>query len=321
MSASNEGYVYHVYGAERYLHHVVASVHTLRRHDAVRPVALYCPEDHIAILQQRGFDQLFDQLHILPKEHWSIVGFKLHIDQFKPYPRSLYVDADMIWCRNPDPLWQQLGAYTFTATGLERADFYFGGPKGFGVLWEAFRDRRRATITRFNLTHLPRVQAGVIYAGDARATANVCRQARQFLKQAHLTHFRSRLAEGRSEESCEWAMAMAMAHHEMPVLPWFQGYNSPQLDYIDGMVQHDDAFETVVCTYWSDPAIRALRGLPNARWRDRLIRFFSKLPGKGDFLRVTPFTIHFGWAHQKAPYYAFAERVWTTLTSMSEQSE
>ncbi|MDZ7682577.1 MAG: hypothetical protein U5J63_12920 [Fodinibius sp.] len=37
---------------------------------------------------------------------------------------------------------------------------------------------------------------------------------------------------GRSEESCEWSMAMAMSKLDLPVYPWLQGHTSPQLDYI-----------------------------------------------------------------------------------------
>jgi len=28
---------------------------------------------------------------------------------------------------------------------------------------------------------------------------------------------------------------------------------------------------------------------------------------------VTPFVVHFGWLHQKEPFYTFANRVWQQL--------
>src|SRR5690625_3687729 len=143
-----------------------------------------------------------------------------------PFERCLFLDADMIWCRDPEPLWQMLGAYTFTATGLARADFFFGGPKGIGVVWDVLLDRRRKTLERFNITHLPRVQAGMIYAGDQETCRAVCEASRGFLAQRGDTHFRSRLDEGRSEESCEWSMAMAMSRFELPVLPRSEEHTS-----------------------------------------------------------------------------------------------
>lgn len=313
MPAPIEGYVLHTYGAEKYVRHAVASVVSLRRYDAERPVALYCPPKHQALLERHGLDTLFQHIGLLPEAHRSIVGFKLHLPRFTPFDRSLFIDSDIIWCRNPDPLWQQLAAYPVTATGLERADFFFGGPKGFGVIADALLDRRRRTMRRFGLTHLPRVQAGLLYVQDLELAEQMTAQAAHFLSRHAETHFRSRLAEGRSEESCEWSLAMAMSRLGLPVFPWFQGANSPQLDFIEGLTTYDDDFHRVVCRYYCDPFVYSLRGLANARWRDLLIGLFSSLPGRGDYIDVTPYALHFGWLRHKEPFYDFAARTWNRL--------
>jgi len=314
MPAPVEGYVLHSYGPERYVRHVVASVITLRRHDPDRPVALYCTPSHWEVLEHYGLDTLFDHLEELPEAHQSIVGFKHHLHRFMPYERSLFLDADMVWCRNPDPLWQQLSATPFTATGLERSDFFFGGPKGFGVIADFLLDRRRRTMRRFDLTHLPRVQAGMIYSHDQDLTARVSETASSFLAQHAQTHFRSRLKEGRSEESCEWSIAMAMSKLQLPVFPWFQGFNSPQLDFIEGLTQYDSDFEQVTCRYYTDRFVHGLRGIAHPWLRDRLVQFFSSLPGRGDVMNVTPFVLHFGWLHHKQPFFDFSEHTWNRLT-------
>ncbi len=308
-----EGYVLHTYGPERFVRHAVASASTILRYDEKRPIALYCPPEHKTYLEEHGLDSLFSIIVPLPEEHQSIVGFKHHLHRFMPFERCLFVDADMIWCRDPDPLWKQLSAYSFTATGLSRADFFFGGPKGVGVVWDILLDRRRQTLDRFGLTHLPRVQAGMIYAGNADTCRVVCETAQDFLARRDETHFRSRLDEGRSEESCEWSLAMAMSRLELPVLPWLQGYNSPQLDFIDGMTIHDEDFYEVRCEYYSDPFLYNLRGLKTRSIRDSLIALVSRLPGRGDKLFVTPFALHFGWLHYKKAYSDFAERTWSAL--------
>ncbi len=103
-----EGYVLHSYGPERFLRHAIASVVTLRRHDTHRPVALFCPEAHRAVLKQQGLIDIFAHVGVLPEAHRSIVGVKHHLHRFQPFERSHFVDADMAWCRNPDSLWQQL---------------------------------------------------------------------------------------------------------------------------------------------------------------------------------------------------------------------
>ncbi len=318
MPAPIEGYVLHTYGHEQYVRHAVASVVTLRRHDPERPVALFCPPSHRASLEENGLGGLFQDIELLPEEHCSIVGFKHHLHRFMPYERCLFIDADMVWCNSPEPLWQRLRAYSFTATGLERADFFFGGPKGWGVLADILLDRRRRTMRRFNLTHLPRVQAGMIYAADASLTRQVCETASEFLQRRGETHFRSRLKEGRSEESCEWSLAMAMSRLELPIIPWHHGAMSPQLDFIEGLTQYDPDFRNVRCRYFSDRLVYSIRGVRNARLRDRLIRFFTRIPGRGDYQDVVPVALHFGWLHHKKPFFAFSERVWTQRTRRVE---
>jgi len=321
MPAPTEGYVLHSYGPERYVRHAVASVTTLRRHDTHRPVALYCPPAHRAALEREGLDDRFAVIGDLPPAHRSIVGFKHHLHAFKPFERSLYVDADMIWCRDPDPLWRQLRAFPFTATGLEQADFFFGGPKGAGVVIDILLNRRRRTLRRLGLTHLPRVQAGMIYAQDATLLRKVCEQAQHALGRIDELHFRSRLHEaGRSEESCEWSLAVAMSHFELPIFPWLQGYNSPQLDFNEGLTTHDTDFHEVTCRYYSDAFIYSLRGLPSARLRDTLIHLLTRLPGRGDYMEVTPYALHFGWLHHKQPFHDFAQRTWTRLTASTDDA-
>jgi hypothetical protein len=314
MAAPTEGYVFHSYGPDRYVKHAVASVYTLRRHDPDRPVALFCPENHRALLERRGLDVHFDVLEDLPPRHQSIVGFKHHLHRFKPFDRSLFVDADMIWCRDPDPLWHQFAAFSFTATGLQNADHFFGGPKGLGVLVDMLLGRRRRTLRRFGLTALPRVQAGMIYAQDDDTTQEVAEHASYFLDHVDETHFRSRLNEGRSEETCEWSLAMAMSGLDLQVYPWLQGRNSPQLDYIDALVEHDEVFREVTYRFYTSPFTYSLRGIPNEGLRDTLLALAEKMPRMGEYMTFTPYVLHFGWLHQKEPFYDFAERAWAHVT-------
>jgi hypothetical protein len=313
MTTNSEGYVYHCYGDASYLRHTVASIVTLRRYDRRRAVALYCTPQHEALLQRSGLAYLFHDIGLLPDEDCSIVGFKHNLHKYKPFDKCLYLDSDMIWCRNPDRLWMHLAPYSFTATGMNLADAYFGGPKGAGVIWDWIRNRRGTTMSNFGLTHLPRVQAGMIYADDSTVTAAVCQTAAAFLAQRSQTHFRSRLTEGRKEESCEWSLAMALSTLRIPIIPWFQGYDSPQLDFVAGLTKHDPAFNQVVCKFYCDRFIYSLRSLASQRLRDTLLTVLSSIPGKGDFMEVTPFVIHFGSLRCKNVFADFAECVWQDL--------
>lgn len=311
MTAPTEGYVWTSYGPERYLRQAVASVVTLRRYDRRRPTALYCSGEHRQILGEHGVSHFFDVVEPLPEKHRSIVGVKHHLHAFMPFERTLWLDADMVWCRDPDPLWQRLGTFPFTITGLEQADAWFGGPKGPGIIPEYVLDRRRRTLEKFELDHLPRVQSGLMFGRDRSAVQEVCETAAGYLDRQEETHFQSRLQEkGRNLESCEWSLAMAMSAHQLQVFPWFFGYESPQLDFIEELTTYDGDFREVRCRYYCDRFVYSLRGIPNTSFQRWAIRLARLLPGRGDYMDVTPYLLHFGWLHEKEPFEAFALRTW-----------
>lgn len=313
---NGEGYVYNTYGEEKYLRHAVASVVTLRRYDLKRPIAIFCSEHHADLLKGEKLNHLFTKVYILPEENRSITGFKHNIDRFMPFEKNLYLDSDIIWCKDPDLLWQSFSPYRYTITGNQTSDNFFGGPKGLGILKDVLFRKRNRTLKKFGLTYLSRVQSGMIYAADYQLTTQVCEWAKKMLKDKHLTHFRSRMEEsGRSEESCEWSLAMAMSKLELQVFPWFYGYISPQLDFIENFTTYDADFKSVSCLYYSNKTVYNLRGFPVNWIQKLLLKFLTIFPGKGDHLYVTPFCLHFGWYHQKQPFFDFADRIWEELHS------
>src|SRR5699024_609347 len=309
-----EGYVYNTYGHSKYLKHAVASVVSLRRYDKERPVALVCTEKHKMMLEEHGLSDIFDLVHVMGPKRASIVGFKHNVHEFMFFEKNIYLDSDIIWCKNPENLWKSFSAYPFTITGTQVSDNFFGGPKNIGIVADILLRRRQRTLNHFGLTYLSRVQTGMIYAEDYQTTKKVCEFAQMMLDRKDETHFRSRKLEyGRNEESCEWSMAMAMSKLKLPVYPWLQGHTSPQLDYIAGLTSHDPDFDYVECTYYSDRFVYYFRGLKKPWLRKLLIKISSLIPGKGDYLKMTPYCLHFGWYHQKQPFFEFSERTWHAL--------
>lgn len=310
-----EGYVYCSYGGEEYLHHAVASLVTLRRHDNRRPVALATTPGHLAVLNRTGAGRLFDRIVPLGGEHCSITGFKHNLHHYQLFRRTLFLDSDMICCRDPDPLWKNFSSHTFTITGNRNADIFFGAAKDIRVVADLLLMRRRRTLRRFGLSFLSRVQSGMIYSSDPATTRRVCRQASIYLDRREETHFRSRLEEkGRSLESCEWSLAMAMSAMGLPVFPWYRGGESPQLDYVADFTGHDELFNEVHCLYYTDRRVYDLRGIRNRTLRNLLIALFCLIPGKGERFRVTPYLLHFGWKDEKEPFRRFSSRIWKEVT-------
>lgn len=312
-SRNREGYVYSSYGKEKYLKSAFVSAGTIRRYDKDRPIALICSREHADLINGWGLNDFFDRIEILDERHQSIVGFKHNLHLYMPFECNMYLDSDMIWCRHPDHLWHAFKPYGYTITGQDSADVFYGAPKNAKVFLDVLFRRRQRTVKRFDLTHLYRVQTGIMYAADKDLTQKVNELASSFLKQKEETHFVSRTTEtGRSLESCEWSLGMAMSKLELFVYPWFNGYESPQLDYIHGMVEHDQEFTDVLVQYYCNPFIQGLRGLKSKALRNILLSFFSLLPRSMDHMWVTPYVLHFGWKHQKEHFFDFVEQQWET---------
>ncbi|MEX2639493.1 MAG: hypothetical protein WD266_02315 [Balneolales bacterium] len=311
---AKEGYIFAIYGNFKYLKHAVAAASTVRRHDNERPIALICEQKHHDELKKNNMLDVFDFIYPLGENHTSIVGFKHNINEYMLFDRNLYLDCDMVWCKDPDPLWTSLSAHPFTITGNQTADHFFGGPKNFSIISDYILGRRQRTLKNFGLSYLSRVQSGMMYAQDYNLTREVCQTAKKMLERKNETHFLSRtLEEGRNEESCEWSLAMAMSKLNIPVHPWLQGHTSPQLDYIQDMTSHDRDFEYVSCTYYSNDFVYSFRGLKYDAIRNMLIKLFSIVPGYGDHMKVVPYALHFGWYHQKQPFFDFSNKTWQDL--------
>jgi hypothetical protein len=312
---ADEGYIYVTYGDQKYLKHAIASVTTLRRYDKHRSVALFCSAGHRELLIENSLEGIFTHVFELPSENQSINGFKHNLFKFTPFEKNLFIDSDVIWCRQPARLWTSLSAYDFTITGNQVADLFFGAPKGIKVLKDLVLGRRGKTLKRFGLTYLSRVQAGMIYIADTALARKVCDTSKDFFNKRDQTHFRSRREEkGRNDESCEWSLAMAMATMKLQVIPWLNGYESPQLDFIEHYTKYDDDFRNVECLVYSNRFIYDLKGLKTRWLQNLLIKLFSFIPGKGDYFYATPYCLHFGWYHQKEPLNTFSEKCWQELT-------
>jgi hypothetical protein len=309
-----EGYIFTSYGKKKYLKHAFVSASTIRRYDKKRPVALVCSKEHFDYINKNNLNAFFDRIEILSEEHESIVGFKHNLDQYMLFDRNMYLDSDMIMCRRPQNLWHRLLPYGFTITGQESADVFHGGHKSLNIFWDILFRRRQKTLKKFDISHLYRVQTGIMYASDLNLTQNILSKARYYFQNKKRTHFVSRINEsGRKLESCEWSLSMAMSKLELYVTPWFDGYESPQLDFIEGLTTYDEYFTNVQCKYYCNPFIHGLRGLKSDFLRNVLLTLFSVLPRSMDHIWVSPYILHFGWKHQKKYYDEFARKQWEMI--------
>src|SRR5690625_4919520 len=85
-----------------YLKHVISNIVTLRRYDQSRPVALYCSENHLDLIQQSGLEHYFQALNILPEEKRAVIGFMHNIYKFMPFEENWLLDSDILLFSTPD---------------------------------------------------------------------------------------------------------------------------------------------------------------------------------------------------------------------------
>lgn len=306
---STEGYLYVTWGKTEYLKHSLVSLFTLRRYDCDRPIAI-ATDEHLAAYIKEKEITLFDDIIILKPEHRSIVGFKHNFHEYLVYDKTLYLDSDIVWCRNPDTLWKMFDAYEYTITGNFNSDFFFGARKDFWIVKDILTGARKKTLRNLGQTYIGRVQSGLMYAENAALAQKVGQKATEFLNRRDETHFQNRANEhGRNEDSCEWSLALAMAALKVPVMPWIQGMNSPQLDFIEDFVEYNDDFSKVTYTLYTHSFTYYMRGIRSRLLWNILFGLANWIPKTGEYITFTPFCLHFGWYHQKQPFFDFTERI------------
>ena len=141
-----EGYIFTSYGKLKYLRDAIVSANTIRRYDTRRPIALYCSSDHVQKIDEYNLGGFFDIVEKIDEKFQSITGFKHNLHKFMPFSRNMYLDSDMIWCRDPDRLWHALEPFPYTITGQESADVFYGAPKNIGVMMDILLRRRQRTL-------------------------------------------------------------------------------------------------------------------------------------------------------------------------------
>lgn len=305
----SEGYVFASFGNIDFVKFAVVSATRIRAYDKKRKIALVCCLSHKHYLNSNNLQNIFDRIIIIEDEHKSIVGFKHNIYKYMPFDCNMYIDSDMLICKNPDKLWHNLKVYGFTTTGQKSADMYFGSHKNAYILFDIIFGKRKKTLKKFNLSHLYRVQTGIIFASEYNITKKVCEFAKYYYSKKNQTHFISRDNEnGRVLDTCEWSLGLAMSALKLHVYPWFNGYESPQLDFIYGLTETDKDYTKVSVKYYCNSFMHSLRGLNSEYIRKFIKTMLGLVPGLNDHMWVTPYFLHFGWSHQKKYFYNYMER-------------
>ncbi|NJR57506.1 MAG: hypothetical protein HC769_00780 [Cyanobacteria bacterium CRU_2_1] len=175
-----------------------------------RSLALHSPDIPRAIVTDRQDDKelaaLFDQFIPFKPEYGSNLRQKIHLDQYSPYQRTLFIDSDCIVVRDLHFVFERFEGRNFGVVGgkyhLKPGD----KDPYFNVDY---------ILQHFKLEKLPKFNGGIYYFDDsdvARSVFNTAQEISQDFEQLGFSEFRG---DGPNEEPI---LATAMELHQQTML-------------------------------------------------------------------------------------------------------
>lgn len=196
ISQKNIGVITLAYGISKYIEMAKTLARSLRLHspDIPRAIVTDTPDDKELI-------ELFDDVIPLRKEYGSNVRQKLHLDNYSPYKKTVYIDSDCIAVRDINFIFKQLEGRSFSVPGEKLLK---PGEK------DSFINVDFA-LTHFGLEALPQFNGGLLYFEKTETADLVFETARDILNDWRKLSFSEWRSDGPGEERI---FAIAMTLHK-----------------------------------------------------------------------------------------------------------
>lgn len=199
-----EGYVLVAVGKEKYFKMAALAAISIRHYDRVRGICLATNEPNAL---PDDFDtSLFTDIVRLPSgENLRGTEFHLFIDQYSPYERTLYVDADCLLCSSDiDSIWDELRSYSVTFPGRKLTD---------GV----WRVDISSVMSRYGISYVVQLNGGVFYFDrSSKSTEFFSTAQRIFVTEREKASVKHHSGGGFANEPI-WGITMALT--ESPIFP------------------------------------------------------------------------------------------------------
>jgi hypothetical protein len=197
MVLAEKGIITLAYGAPKY----IEMAKTLGR-----SLLLHSPSIPRAVVTDRQDDkelaELFDQLIPYNAEYGSNVRQKIHLDQYSPYTRTLFIDSDCIVVRDLSFVFECFAARNFAVVGGKH--HLKSGDK------DPYLDVD-FILKSFRLSKLPKFNGGIYYFDDSDTARSIFKTARGILRDFDKLGFAEFRGDGPNEEPI---LATSMELHQ-----------------------------------------------------------------------------------------------------------
>ncbi|MBH8552829.1 hypothetical protein I8751_10705 [Nostocaceae cyanobacterium CENA357] len=167
MAITESGVITYAYGASYYIEMAKSLARSLRLHSPKIPRAIVTDNQH-----DRELFELFDYVISCKKEYGSNVVQKLHLYDYSPFKRTLYIDSDCIAVRDINFIFDAFKGRSFGVTG----DVYLqAGDKDTFINVDDI-------LNRFALTKLPKFNGGLYYFEQSSTAKAVFETALEVLR-------------------------------------------------------------------------------------------------------------------------------------------
>ena len=167
MTISKYGVITYAYGASYYIEMAKTLARSLRLHSPNIPRAIVTDKKN-----DQELCELFDYVISCKKEYGSNVVQKLHLYDYSPFERTLYIDSDCIAFRDINFIFDTFKGIDFGAAG----DIYLqAGDKDTFINVDDI-------LNRFALTKLPKFNGGLYYFEQSNTAKAVFETALEVLR-------------------------------------------------------------------------------------------------------------------------------------------
>ncbi len=202
----SEGFLTIAYGAKEYIRMARALALSYQRFNPSRPIAVVTDERNIKNLRD-----FFDIVIPLKSEYGNGVVQKLHMDLYSPFEKTVFIDSDCLFYKDPQLVWNSYNQGDFSMRGWRYLTGYSEYEQKDPYL---FLDNVGATLRKRGLSRFPHFNSGVM--GFAK-NSKVFELSREIYRDAGglgFTKFKN------APLADEPVFALAMEQLSVELMPW-----------------------------------------------------------------------------------------------------
>ena len=162
---NNQGYITIATGSEKFLDYAVNLRLSCLFNDPDRSFALLADDKTMDIVRKKGLDRYFDQVIFYNGNRTGLLA-KLDLYNLSPFDETIFIDADSLMIKNPNPAWKLVAGRHFIVQG--RTEHFEGK-------WAGRTEKE--IMEKFEIPYVIRYNGGLVYFDKSVDSINVFKKA------------------------------------------------------------------------------------------------------------------------------------------------